>query len=286
VADAAHPAGPLANVFWLGGGCGAGKTTVARQLSRRLDLRLYPVDAYTYDHARRSERGDFPVTRAWNALSQEERWNASPAGLADGFAAIAAERLELICADLIALGPGPTIVAEGPQLFPDLIAPLLATPGHGLWLLPSPDSGRLGVARRGGSFLAGSAGQRRYERDVLLSQQNRDQAARHGLAVLEVGGGLSLEETITVAARQLHRLPGGVTRADGAQRQQIRQAENAVVVRQLLAWRQDMGPDLMPGPPVFEFACECQAPGCEAVVSLPVTAYQARSSGGPVQGHS
>jgi len=36
----------MANVFWLGG-CGSGKTTIARVLTRRLDLRLYPVDGYT-----------------------------------------------------------------------------------------------------------------------------------------------------------------------------------------------------------------------------------------------
>jgi len=41
----------MANVFWLGGGCGSGKTTIARVLIRRLDLRLYPVDGYTCAHA-------------------------------------------------------------------------------------------------------------------------------------------------------------------------------------------------------------------------------------------
>ena len=41
----------MANVFWLGGGCGSGKTTIARVLSRRLDLRLSPVDGYTCAHA-------------------------------------------------------------------------------------------------------------------------------------------------------------------------------------------------------------------------------------------
>ncbi len=276
----------LPDVFWLGGGCGAGKTTIARAIARRLDLRLYPVDAYTYDHARRAAQGDFPVSSAVSAVSEAERWQPSPAELAATFTAVAAERLELISADLAALRPGPTVVVEGPQLFPDLIAPIMPSPRHGLWLLPSADFGRLGVAGRGGTFLAGSAAQRRYERDVLLTEVNREQAARHGFAAAEVDGSRSLEETITAVAGQLQDLPGGLVRAaTGSQRQQVRQAENAVVVAQLLAWWQDMGPDRMPEPPGFEFSCECQNLGCDQVVGLLVTDYQSRSASAPVTSH-
>ena len=83
-------------------------------------------------------------------------------------AAVAAERLEMVLADLRDLGPGPTIVAEGPQLFPDLIAPLMQTPEHGLWLLPTPEFGQQGVAGRRAGGLRGEAAQRRRDRDVLL----------------------------------------------------------------------------------------------------------------------
>jgi predicted kinase len=44
-------------VFWLGGGCGAGKTTVAVIVARRLDLRLYPVEV-----GRRTGRGASRLT--------------------------------------------------------------------------------------------------------------------------------------------------------------------------------------------------------------------------------
>jgi hypothetical protein len=83
-------------------------------------------------------------------------------------------------------------------------------------------------------------------------------------------------------AGQLEHLPGLIRAADGAERQQIRRAENAVVVRQLLAWWQDLGQELMPGPPVFPFSCECEFLGCERVVPLPVTEYQRRRAAGPV----
>ncbi len=139
----------MPNVFWLGGGCGSGKTTIARVVTRRLDLRLYPVDGYTYAHAERSKRGGFLLNQAVAELTPEQRWARTPAELAGWFAAGAAERLEMILADLRDLGPGPTVVAEGPQLFPDLIAPLMQTPEYGLWLLPTPRVRPAGSCRAG-----------------------------------------------------------------------------------------------------------------------------------------
>jgi hypothetical protein len=277
------PGARIANVFWLGGGCGSGKTTLARVLVRRLDLRLYPIDGYTYAHAERSKRGGFPLTRASAEMTAEQRWARSPAELAEWFAAVAAERLAMVRADLNDLGPGPTIVAEGPQLFPDLIAPLMQTPEHGLWLLPTPEFGQHSVSGRRVGGLTGAAAERRRERDVLLTAMNREQVTRHALPSVDVDGLRSLADTIDMVAERLEKLPGGLVRAaDGAQRQRIRQAENAVVVRQLLGWWTDLGPERMPAAPPFPFSCECETKGCEQTVTMPVTEYQRRSAHGPV----
>jgi len=273
----------MANVFWLGGGCGSGKTTIARVLVRRLDLRLYPVDGYTYAHAERSKRDGFPLNRAGAEMTPQQRWDATPAELAKRFTAVAAERLETVLADLRDLGPGPTVVAEGPQLFPDLIAPLMQTPEHGLWLLPTPEFGHLGVAGRRAGGLTGQAAQRRRDRDVLLTELNRQQVRRHGVPSADVDGNRSLADTVDMVAERLESLPGGLVRAaDGRQRQRIRQAENAVVTRQLLGWWADLGPEQMPGAPPFPFSCECDSLGCEQTVTMSVTEYQRRSANGPV----
>jgi hypothetical protein len=273
----------MANVFWLGGGCGSGKTTIARVLTRRLDLRLYPVDGHTYAHVERSQHGDFPLNRASAEMTQEQRWSRTPAELAEWFAAVAAERLTMILADLRDLGPGPTIVAEGPQLFPDLIAPLMQTTEHGLWLLPTPEFGHQGVAGRRAGGLSGAAAQRRRERDVLLTEMNREQVTRHRLPSAEVDGNRSLADTIDMVAKRLEDLPGGlVPAADRDERRLIRQAENAVVVRQLLGWWADLGPEQMPDPPPYPFSCECGDSGCEQTVTLSVTEYQRRAANGPV----
>ena len=178
----------MPNVFWLGGGCGSGKTTIARVLTRLLDLRLYPVDGYAYAHGERSKRDGFPLNRAVAEMTPEQRWDRTPAELAEWFAAVAAERLEMVLADLRGLGPGPTVATEGPQLFPDLIAPLMQTPEHGLWLLPTPEFGQHGVAGRRAGGLTGEAAQRRRDRDVLLTEINRRQVRQHGLPSADVEG--------------------------------------------------------------------------------------------------
>ena len=43
----------LEHVYWLGGGSGAGKSTVARRLAARHGLRLYATDEAMADHGRR-----------------------------------------------------------------------------------------------------------------------------------------------------------------------------------------------------------------------------------------
>jgi hypothetical protein len=273
----------MANVFWLGGGCESGKTTIARVVCRRLDLRIYPVDGHTYAHAERAKQGGFPLNKASAAMTPEQRWSRSPAELAEWFAAVAAERVEMITADLLDLGPGPTIVAEGPQLLPDLIAPVMQTPEHGLWLLPTPEFSHQGVSGRRAGGLSGEAAQRRRDRDVLLTEMNSQQVMRHGLRSANVNGNRSLADTADMVADRLEHLPGGLVRAASSRElRRIRQAENAVVVRQLLGWQADLGPEQMPEAPPFPFSCECGSRGCEQTVTLSVTEYERRAAAGPV----
>ncbi len=276
----------LPSAFWLGGGCGAGKTTVARAVTRRLDLRLYPVDAYTYEHAGRSAAGHCPQHQKFTAMSPDQQWLAAPRELAETFVAISAERLEMVYDDLRALGSGPTVVVEGPQLFPDLIAPVLQSPEHALWLIPSAEFGQRGVEQRGLSFKTRQQDQARlsrHQRDLLLTGLHRQQAAARHLLTAEVDGSRSVAQMVALVSARLEQLPGGLIRAaDGRELQQMRRAENAVVVRQLLAWWQDMGAARMPDAPVFDFSCECESLGCEQVAAVAVTDYQHRSASGPV----
>jgi hypothetical protein len=274
----------MPGAFWLGGGSGSGKTTVALAVARRLDLRLYPVDGYTYAHARRAESGAYPLAQAVNAMTPAQRQEGTPTELAKRFTSTSAERLTMIVDDVRALGDGPTILVEGPQLFPDLVAPLLGSPGHGLWLLPSPDFARRSIARRFAQVP--EALERRYARDVLLTELNRRQAAGRGLPVLEVDGSTPVDVSVARVAERIARLPGLRRAACGPERQRIRMAENAAVVFQLVTWWEDaIGTDRMPDGPVFPFSCECQTLGCEQAAEVSVTEYRRRSAAGPVTAH-
>jgi hypothetical protein len=284
VAESAAGAAELPSAFWIGGGCGSGKTTAARSAALRLDLRFYPLDGHNYVHVRRAASGGYPLTLAIGRQSAAEMWRQDAAVLAESFAAVSAERVQMACADLRALGTGPTVIVEGPQLFPSLVVRLMRSPRHGLWLLPTAEFGYRGVVERGGGR-SEATGRRRLERDVLLTQMHRAQAAELGLPVLDIDGSLSLAQVEQLVADRVTSLPGGITQAaNDRERQRIRQAENAMHVRQLLGWWADTGPARMPDPPVFPFSCECGLPGCTQLVRLPVTEYERRSAGGPVTG--
>jgi putative ribosome biogenesis GTPase RsgA len=61
--EAADPAAlrdPLRHVYWIGGGSGAGKSTIARRIAARHGLRVYATDDAMADHAGRSSPEECP----------------------------------------------------------------------------------------------------------------------------------------------------------------------------------------------------------------------------------
>jgi len=279
----------LCSVFWLGGGSGAGKSTIARAVASRLDLRLYPVDAVGYDHIRRMAQGPFPQTQAFNAKSYDERWLRAPAILAEEFLAISRERMPLIIEDLTALGPDVTILAEGPQLLPELVSSLIDGPGAALWLLPEARFGRRGVAARAEvvpTSKEAEAMENRYQRDVLVTQVLGEQAAELGLPFVAVDGRRSVRETIDWLAQLLLDVPGGLQRAErGEQRALMRRQENQVVASQLTAYWQDLGTEALSAAPHGPFSCECRTLGCDNELILSVDEYLLMRQAGPFLAH-
>ena len=62
-----------------------------------------------------------------------------PAGHAGDFDWFRGEGFGLIVEDLLRLPEtGPGVIAEGFRLLPRLVRPLLAEPGHAVWLCPAP----------------------------------------------------------------------------------------------------------------------------------------------------
>lgn len=78
-ADAAALRARLRHVYWIGGGSGAGKSTIARRMAAEHGPRLYATGDVMSDHASRSTPEDSPFLSEFKAMDMDERWvNRSP----------------------------------------------------------------------------------------------------------------------------------------------------------------------------------------------------------------
>src|SRR4029078_2969308 len=94
----------LRHVYWIGGGSGAGKSTIARRIAAEHGLRVYATDDVMADHARRSSRDDSPLLHQFMAMDMDERWlDRTPQLMLETFHWFQGEGFELIIEDLLRL---------------------------------------------------------------------------------------------------------------------------------------------------------------------------------------
>ena len=193
----------LQHVYWIGGGSGAGKSTIARRIAAQHGLRVYATDGVMADHARRSSREDSPLLHRFIAMDMDERWvNRPPETMLETFPWFRGEGLDMIVEDLLRLPPVPGVIVEGFRLLPRLVKPLLSVPAHAVWLLPTPDFRQAVVESRGGSasgFLAKTTDPERalhnlLERDRMFTDILREETARLELPAIEVDATLSEDD--------------------------------------------------------------------------------------------
>lgn len=237
-------------MLWIGGAPGAGKSTAAWLLAHRHDLRLYPVDASAHAHGARS-RG--PTMRWFNALPLDQRFERSPAVLADEFLAYSREQFELVLEDLDTYPGSPVIVVEGPQVLPDLAG------AHAVFFVPTVEFQRDGLFRRQPDRLP-----QLVARDALLTPRIREQALALGRTVIEVDGSLDPDEVVA----RLETLFASVLAAPRppVDLAVMRHDQNALVNRNLVA----------AGVPRFPYACECGRGGCTERIELTPTEFATR----------
>ncbi|MGW3990808.1 AAA family ATPase [Streptomyces sp. NPDC004830] len=186
----------MRNVHWIGGGSGAGKSTIARRLAARHGWHHYSTDDVMTDHARRSTAGQAPLLHRFMAMDMDERWvNRSPRTMLETFHWFRGEAFGLIVEDLLRMPRDRGVIVEGFRLLPHLVQPLLPGPGHAVWLLPTPALRRAvfrGRAARGGDFTerTGDPERARHNlavREALFTDRLREETARLGLPALTVG---------------------------------------------------------------------------------------------------
>lgn len=274
----------LPPVLWVGGGSGAGKTSVSRAVAMAADLAWYRVDAHAYEHRDRLIAAGVrePETR-----TLDERWSVPATELVDEFLSASVEILPLIMEDLAAMNSGVAVIVEGPQLLPELVAPHLTDRGHALWLVPTPEFRRSALAERPRLTRDRRAGlERLLERNALLDDMIRTQANALDLTVVTVDGRRdlsamvdSIRDYFAPAVRSLPRF------RSGEHRRRVRKIENDAMVGNIRSFLADMGSQAPPPRPHL-FCCECEQLGCASLVECTLDAYDAlRDADMPVIQH-
>ena len=197
----------LRNVFWIGGGTGAGKSSVAIALARRHRLERYDYDWHdARGHSTRTRADRHPVRAAVLAMSVDERWvRRTPAAMASETIAQFRERFELVVEDLAVLRAD-RVIADGFGLLPELVAPLLADRRQAIFLLPTAVFREEALARRGWVTIEGTtdpdrARRTRLERDARLTKYVRRTALSRDLAAVVIDGSRTLEEVSALVER-------------------------------------------------------------------------------------
>jgi hypothetical protein len=200
----------LQHVYWIGGGTGAGKSTIARRIAARHGLHVYATDDVMSDHARRSTPDDSPQLAEFAAMDMDERWaNRSPKTMLETFHWFRGESFNLIIEDLLRLPREPRVIVEGFRLLPRLVKPLLAAPSHAVWLLPTPDFRRAAFDSRGSLWqIAGKstdperALHNLLKPDELFNQRLHEETKLLTLSTIEVDTPMTeddLTERVTAA---------------------------------------------------------------------------------------
>ena len=185
----------LQQVYWIGGGSCAGKSTIANRIAAQHGLRVYATDDAMADHARRSSPGDCPLLHRFMAMDMDQRWvNRSPETMLETFHWFRGEGFNFIIDDLLQFPREPRVIVEGFRLLPHLVKDLLTVNSRAVWLLPTPEFREAVVDSRGGSawsFLAKTSDPDKalrnlLERDRMFTDILRDETSRLNLHAIEV----------------------------------------------------------------------------------------------------
>jgi hypothetical protein len=199
----------LRHVYWIGGGSGGGKSTVAGRLAEEYGCGLYPTDGSMLDHAGRTTPSESPELGRFMAMTMDERWAArTPEEMLATFHWYRGEAFDLIVEDLLRFD-GP-VVAEGFRLLPALVAPLLADRTRAVWLLPTPDFRRAALESRGELWkIAGRTSDpdralnNLLTRDAMFTERLVAEVASLGLQAIQVDGSLSEDDLVAAVAARL-----------------------------------------------------------------------------------
>jgi hypothetical protein len=210
-----HVVSDLDHVRWVGGGSGAGKTTVTRLLAERFGLALYSTDAMIGAHSERLDATAAPLLERFRRMSMDERWvQHDSVTMYESFPWFHGEGFDLLIDDLQQMPTDRLVLIEGFRLLPDLVRPHVSNPSHALWLLPTADFRQAAFGRRrdadafwGRTSDPDQALSNLLERDRIFSDKISNDTARNGLEALHIDGNRTARSLATELAVRfgLHR---------------------------------------------------------------------------------
>jgi hypothetical protein len=146
----------------------------------------------------------------WDRATPDERWLAAPPReLAEWSLELNSGRFRMILEDLASLPEKQGIVVEGTPLLPWLVAPHLASPGHAVWLVPSPEfaADRLRERPPLRGFVASSdperAPEQRIARERFFAAAVANGVRELGLPLVRVDGSRDLDATVAAVEEKL-----------------------------------------------------------------------------------
>lgn len=201
-ADFAALRARLQHVYWIGGGSGAGKSTIARRIAAQHGFQTYVTDEVMPDHANRSTPDDAPYLSRFKTMDMDERWaNRTPEVMLGTFHWFRGEGFGLIVEDLLRLPAETGMIAEGFRLLPYLVQPLLAEPSHAVWLLPTPEFRLAALDSRGTEWdipnkttTPERARHNLLERDRMFTDRLSEETKRLDLPVIEIDTDMTEDE--------------------------------------------------------------------------------------------
>lgn len=265
----------LRHVLWIGGGSRSGKTTIAKRLARRHGLRWYSADAQTWQHRDRAVAAGHLAALRFESLTLDERAQASPAELLE--MGLHSERGPMIVDDLRALPAAPLVVAEGSTVPPFVVSTGVAAPARAVWLIPTPEFGEAQIDHRSAPD---------HVRRLLIEtwrlgvEQVAREVAEHSAPRLTVDGSRGLDEMTAVVEERFADALAESPRAKTAEeRRALLREGNEQILAQCRGYL--ARPWAVADEHSFtrEFHCECDDPGCEAVLELTVAEAARRIDG-------
>jgi 2-phosphoglycerate kinase len=184
----------LRHVYWIGGGSGTGKSTIAKRLADQYGLKHCSTDETMGEHGRRTPPEERPFVCAFNQMDMDERWlNRSPQTMFETFHFFRGECFDRIVEDLLEFPSYRRVVVEGFRLLPNLVKPLLDMINQSVWLLPTPEF-RLAAFKSRKTLWniaektsnPGRALKNLLVRDGLFTDRLRNEANSAGLPIIEV----------------------------------------------------------------------------------------------------